>query len=135
MMTAQSLKIAADISNASKVIDFVENALTDNHISIKLLQRILICTDEIYANIAQYAHAGSTEIRCMVSETQVCVEFSDDGVPYNPLDAREPDVTLSADERKIGGYGIHIVKKLMDEVRYNFTDNKNHLSIIIYIHE
>ena len=59
--------------------------------------------------------------------------FIDGGIPYNPLEKEDPDVTLSAEERKIGGLGIYIVKKNMDEMRYEYSDEKNHLSMKKYL--
>ncbi len=134
-MTTHKLQIAADSANTSSVLAFVEDSLTSDQVPIKLRQKILICTDEIFANIVQYSSAILTEIQCSVSETQVTVKFTDDGIPYNPLNAPAPDILQSAEERKIGGYGIHIVKKLMDEVRYDDTDKKNNLTIVKYIHQ
>ena len=134
-MTTHKLQIAADSANTSSVLAFVEDSLTSDQVPIKLRQKILICTDEIFANIVQYSHASLTEIQCSVSETQVTVKFTDDGIPYNPLNAPAPDILQPAEERKIGGYGIHIVKKLMDEVRYDDTDKKNTLTIVMYIHQ
>ena len=121
----KTLQIAPDSANTSKVLEFVENALADAGISMKISQKFLICTDEIFANIAQYSRATTAEIRCDVGDGSAMLEFCDDGTPYNPLETAAPDTTLSAAERTIGGYGIHIVKKLMDDVKYEYRDGRN----------
>ena len=59
----------------------------------------------------------------------VVITFMDNGVPYDPLANEDPDITLSADERGIGGLGIYIVKKSMDEITYEYKDGKNILKI------
>ena len=56
--------------------------------------------------------------------------FIDSGVPYNPLKKDDPDTTLSAEDRKIGGLGIFLVKKSMDDMRYEFKDGKNILTLV-----
>ena len=127
-MKTYQLKTEASASNTPAVLDFVERTLNGEHIALKIIQRLLICTDEIYANIAQYSHADTAEVRCMISEDQVTLEFSDNGIPYNPLENPEPDVTQSAEDRTIGGYGIHIVKKFTNAVEYSYRENRNILS-------
>ena len=130
-MKTQFLQIAANPSNTAKVLEFVEDALNNEHIPVKTIHKVLICTDEIFANIAQYAHADATEIRCSVSDNQVILEFIDDGIPYNPLETPEPDIAQSAEERTIGGCGIHIVRKLVNHIEYKYIDQKNVLSFSI----
>ena len=132
-MKTQILHIEATSQNTSAVLEFVENTLLNEHIPLKLVQKLLICTDEIYANITQYANATFVKIQCSVSENQVILEFKDDGIPYNPLNAPPPDTSLSPEERPLGGYGIHIVKKLADHVQYQSIDNQNVLSITFRI--
>lgn len=127
-MKTYQLSTEANASDTQAVLDFIENTLNGEHISLKIIQRLLICTDEIYANIAQYSNADTAEIRCMISEDQVTLEFSDNGIPYNPLENPEPDVTKPAEDRTIGGYGIHIVKKFTNSIEYCYRENRNILS-------
>ena len=132
-MKTYQLQTEANASNTAAVLAFVENTLAGEHIPMKIIQRLLICTDEIYANIAQYSQADSAEIKCMISETEVTLEFADNGIPYNPLENPEPDVTGTAEERNIGGYGIHIVKKFTNSIDYRYADRKNVLSFSMVI--
>ncbi len=90
-----------------------------------------VAVDEIFSNIARYAYnpeTGGATVRVAVGE-DVTIEFEDSGVAYDPLAADDPDVTLSAEEREIGGLGLFMVKKMMDAVKYRRDGNKNILTI------
>ncbi len=90
-----------------------------------------IAADEIFSNIARYAYypeTGEAIVRICVDD-DITVEFEDCGIAYNPLSAQSPDITLSADEREIGGLGLFMVKNLMDSVEYKRAANKNILTI------
>ena len=101
---------------------------------MRVITQINVAVDELFSNIANYAYkpkTGQATVSLAVSDDgkTVTVTFTDSGVPYNPLAKKDPDVTLSADERQIGGLGIYMVKKTMDDVTYEFKDGKNILSI------
>lgn len=85
--------------------------------------------DEISTNILQYSGARTMELRCVASADEITITFADDGIPYNPLEREDPDITLSAEERAIGGLGIFMVKKIMDTVEYAYRDGKNLLTV------
>lgn len=96
--------------------------------------QIDIAIDELFGNIAHYAYnpdIGSATVRVEVKENPlaVIVTFIDHGVQYDPLATEDPDTTLSTEERKIGGLGIYIVKKSMDEITYEYKDGQNILTI------
>ena len=123
------LMIDATLDNVDAVLDFINERLTD--CPPKIRNRISIAVDEIFANIARYAYhpaTGAATVRITVAE-DVTIEFEDQGMAYNPLTAGEPDITLSVEEREIGGLGIYLVKNLMDSVEYRREDGKNILVI------
>ena len=96
--------------------------------------QIDIAIDELFGNIAHYAYnpdVGSATVRVEVTENPlaVTVTFIDHGIPYDPLASKEPDISLSAEERQIGGLGIYMVKKSMDEISYEYREGKNILKI------
>ena len=96
--------------------------------------QINIAIDEILSNIINYGYPdGSGPVTVTVIEKddphRVCIRFEDEGIPYNPLVRNDPDVTLSAEERSIGGLGIFVVKKTMDDVRYVYENGSNILTI------
>lgn len=96
--------------------------------------QIDIAIDELFGNIAQYAYnpeTGPATVRVEVSDApiSVTITFMDHGVPYDPLQKEDPDITLSAEERGSGGLGIFMVKKTMDEITYEYKDGQNILRI------
>jgi anti-sigma regulatory factor (Ser/Thr protein kinase) len=97
--------------------------------------QIDVAVDELFGNIARYAYpegAGRATVRIEPDpeRQEVSITFLDRGIPYDPLQKEDPDVTLSAEERKIGGLGIYIVKKSMDAVSYRYEDGQNILCIL-----
>ena len=96
--------------------------------------QIDIAIDELFGNIAHYAYkpdVGEATVRVEVVEDPmaVLITFIDKGVPYDPLAKADPNTTLSAEEREIGGLGIYMVKKTMDEITYEYRDGQNILAI------
>ena len=96
--------------------------------------QIDIAIDELFSNIAHYAYhpgVGPATVRVEVVEDPmaVVITFIDEGVPYDPLSTEDPDTSLSAEERQIGGLGIYMVKKSMDEVVYEYKEGRNILRI------
>lgn len=91
----------------------------------------IMALDEIYCNITRYSHARQAQLRLTRLGDSVMLSFSDDGIPYNPLQAPTPDVTLSAEEREEGGLGIFMVRKLMSQVDYQYKDNRNCLTLTL----
>ena len=96
--------------------------------------QIDVAVEEIFVNIARYAYTsgeGMARIRLDTDSEpgQMLITFIDSGIPFNPLEVREPDVTLAAHERQIGGLGIFMVRKSMDDVKYKYADNKNILTL------
>ena len=102
--------------------------------SPKARMQIELAVEEIFVNIANYAYApeiGRATVRVVVSDEPltVTITFLDRGVPYDPLKKDDPDVTLSAADREIGGLGIFMTKKVMDDVSYEYKDGQNILTL------
>ena len=130
----KELNIAATVENIETVTDFVNEQLESLDCPMKAQMQIDIAIDELFGNIAQYAYnpeIGQATVRVEVIEEplSVVITFIDNGVPYDPLAKADPDTTLSADEREIGGLGIYMVKKSMDEITYEYNDGQNILKI------
>ena len=97
-----------------------------------------IAIDEIFGNIAHYAYGdkvGKATVRIEEYDNPkaIGITFIDSGVAYNPLEKEDPDITLSAEEREIGGLGIYMVKKNMDTMEYEYSQGQNKLLIKKYI--
>ena len=130
----KELTIAATVENIETVTDFVNEQLEALDCPIKAQMQIDIAIDELFGNIAHYAYnpeIGKATVRVEVIEDPlaVTITFIDNGVPYDPLAKADPDTTLSAEERDIGGLGIYMVKKSMDEIAYEYKDGQNILKI------
>ena len=128
------LNIDAEVSNLDKVLAFVDEKLESYGCLPKTQMQIDIAVEEIFVNIASYAYNPEKGSAAISVETQedplaVIITFTDGGVPYDPLKKPDPDVTLSAEKRQIGGLGIYMVKKSMDNVTYEYKDGKNILTI------
>ena len=96
---------------------------------MKNITRVNIAADEIFSNIVQYSGATAAQVECEVAENRAIIRFLDNGSPYDPTAQPEPDTTLSAEERELGGLGIFMVKKSMDRVSYEYTQGWNILTI------
>ncbi len=111
-----------------EVMSFVEEKLEEYGCTMKAIMQISVCVEEIFVNIAHYAYGegiGSMTLSLSSQDNKVCLVFSDNGVPFDPLAKEDPDITLSAEERPVGGLGIFMVKKVMDEVDYEYRDGRN----------
>lgn len=129
----QSIVVPAEIKEMNKVTEFVSHILEANDCSVKARIQLEVAIDEIMSNIVHYAYEGATgevTVECDVVEGTARICFIDSGVPYDPLKKKDPDVTLSASEREIGGLGIFMVKKSMDDLSYEYKDRCNRLTLI-----
>jgi anti-sigma regulatory factor (Ser/Thr protein kinase) len=130
----KELTIAATVENIEVVTDFVNQQLELLECPMKAQMQIDIAIDELFSNIAHYSYnpeVGQATVRVEVVENPlaVTITFIDNGIPYDPLAKEDPDLTLSAEERQIGGLGIYMVKKSMDEITYEYKDGQNILCI------
>jgi len=133
------LTIPALIERVEEVLGFAENTARVMGLDAKQINNVVIAVEEIFVNIASYAYLsnasstrlcdGEVTISVSTDSGRFIIEFADSGMPYDPLAKAEPDTTLSIDEREIGGLGIFMVKKLMDDVCYKYEDGKNILTI------
>lgn len=130
----EEMTVNATVENIEKVTDFVNTTLESYDCPMKAMTQIDIAIDELFGNIAYYAYnpdVGPATVRIEVIDKplSVVITFVDNGVPYDPLAKSDPDITKSAEEREIGGLGIYLVKKSMDDVSYEYKDGQNILRI------
>lgn len=139
-MKVYELDIMAENENLSQVQSFIGRYLEKVNCPMKAQMQMELAAEEIFVNIASYAYApekGRAVVRVEVSDDPVTVTltFIDQGTPYDPLKRKEPDVTLPAEERGIGGLGIFLTKKTMDDVSYEYRDGQNILTLKKKINE
>lgn len=130
----KTITAEAIVENIETISDFVERELEAVDCPMKPQMQIRVAMDELLSNVVRYAYTpgtGSVTVGFEFDEAQrlVTLTFIDEGIPYDPLQKEDPDVTLSAEERGIGGLGIFLVRKTMDGMKYRREDGKNILQI------
>ena len=130
----RELTVEASTENLSKVTAFIDELLEQADCPLKTRMQIELAVEEIFVNIAHYAYApekGDATVRVGLTEKprSVRISFIDRGKPYDPLAAADPDVSVPAADRRIGGLGVFLVKKTMDDVQYIYEDGQNILTI------
>ena len=122
--------MSPSLESLAQVLEFFEGILTEQGAPTRVIYQVNVAADEIFSNIARYSGATEAQVSCETEEDQVVLRFTDNGRPYDPTKQEEPDTTLSAEERSIGGLGIHMVRKMMDEISYEYADGRNHLTLV-----
>lgn len=122
------------LTELSNVTAFVEAELEKAECPMKTQMTVSVCVEEVFVNIAHYAYpdkVGTAEVRVDVDSEKksVVICFMDNGIPFDPLEKSEPDIALPAEKRQIGGLGIYMVKKLSDELSYEYADGWNVLTM------
>jgi anti-sigma regulatory factor (Ser/Thr protein kinase) len=129
-MKTLTVKAGKDI--IGEVMDFMTAEMERHSFPANLQTDVLVAVEEILSNIADYAYPPGQEGDVTLSMSvagEAVVRFEDTGKPYNPLEKADPALDIPLMEREIGGLGIYFVKNLMDKVEYEYTDNKNVLTI------
>lgn len=117
--------------NLTEILRVLDEELESAGCDIDTRYEIDIAVEEIFVNISDYAYGGSPgPVRIQIEiEEGVTVTFIDEGVGFDPLKRADPDITLPEKERSVGGLGIYIVKKSMDEMTYRYDEGRNILTI------
>jgi len=133
MVKTYELTLEATVDSLPQVMGFLEQHLEEADCPMKAQMQLSVAAEEIYVNIAHYAYApgtGEATVRMEITDDPAAViTFIDRGIPFDPLAKPDPDVTLSAEERGIGGLGIYMTKKTMDDMRYERVDGQNILTL------
>ncbi len=130
----KEITLTATVENIRTATEFVDRQLEELNCPMKAQMEIDIAIDELFGNIAHYAYnpdVGPATVQVEVENDPlaVVITFVDGGIPYDPLKSADPDITLSAEERAVGGLGIFLVRKSMDEIAYEYKNGKNILKI------
>ena len=125
------ISLTPDAESVKTVAEFLDTTLEAWEIPMKVVSKLQIVADEIYSNIVRYSQAKNAKVTAVQNGTVLSLRFEDDGKPYDPTTAAEPDITASAEEREIGGLGIFIVRNMMDSMDYRYKDGHNVLTLSI----
>lgn len=130
----KTLVIRNDIDELNRLVVFLEELEEEWELPMGLIPSINLALEEALTNVIFYAYEKNTENEITVDFSRegkkLTIVITDTGKPYDPLQKEDPDVSLSAEDRPIGGLGIFLIKQIMDEVSYQRIENKNQLIMI-----
>lgn len=128
----ESRIFAADVKELDNLFEYSTRLLRILEFSNRDITMINTALEEVFVNVAKYAYddSGTVEVSLTNDKKKVIFVFKDSGKPFNPLEKDDPNINASSDEREIGGLGIFMVKKIMDEVEYEYKDNHNVLTLV-----
>lgn len=115
----------------SEVSAFLDSRVEDFSVPLKTGYSLKVVADELFSNIVYYSGAQTADILFRNEADSITLIFEDDGKPYNPMEAEEPDITAGIEDRKIGGLGLFMVKKMAQTVRYEYVAGKNRMTVIL----
>jgi len=121
----------ANVNELPNVISFTQRELEKFDFSFKIISGFNLVVEELFVNIANYAYVDKKDGKCKITidynkeDQKVILSLEDDGIQFNPLEREEPNINLSVEDRPIGGLGILLVKKNMDNIEYRYENNKN----------
>ena len=128
----------SELSHLYEMLDFVKNYPTHHVLCSKNLDKIILATEEALVNIIQHAYSqqekGAIEILCeeISSPSAIKIVIKDQGIPFNPLDYNSLPISSSffrPNQHMLGGYGINLLKEVMDHVEYVYLDGHNQLTL------
>lgn len=130
-----SIIVPANDDGPDAVTGFVQEQLAQHDCPDKALFQIEVAIEEIMVNIASYAKLSDddgVEVRCDILDDplRIVLQFLDRGIPFDPLATGDPDISPEALEERVGGLGIFMVRKMMDDVSYAYEDGKNTLTVL-----
>lgn len=127
----ETLEIQPDMQSIPRVKEFLTEQAGRLAVSSKQQNKLMIVVDEIYSNIIRYSGAKTASIFMGKEDEKLTLVFADDGIPYNPLENKEPDVHAALQDREIGGLGIFMVKRMVESAGYEYKDHRNKLTLIM----
>jgi anti-sigma regulatory factor (Ser/Thr protein kinase) len=128
----RSITLPNDIATISQLSEFVETVCEEKGLDMALTMNLNLALEEAVVNVMSYAYPdsqGNVKVDIMIDDQKVVSTLTDSGIPFDPTQKGDVDTTLPAEERPIGGLGIHLVKQIMDKVSYQYVGNQNILTL------
>lgn len=133
LQTGNGIILHNDVQEIPKLTEFVEETANQADLDMSVTMSLTLAIEEAVANVMKYAYpqgeVGSIEVNATLHEGSIVFTIKDNGTPFDPTLAKEPDLTLSAEDRNIGGLGIHLIRNIMDSVEYHYTGTQNVLTL------
>lgn len=134
-MVSQSIRLINDVSDVTKMSEWIDLLAEEVGLSMEKTFQLNLAMEEAVVNVMNYAYPGQKnmpiDIEVETLDDRLCIVIDDTGVPFDPTQQEEPDLTLSAEERPIGGLGIMLVRQFMQEISYEYKDGHNRLTLIM----
>lgn len=129
----RTLTLTNDLSTIPQLNEFLDLIFEEVGVDMEVCMSLNLAMEEAVVNVIDYAYpqgtSGSIDINVLADEDSIVFVIMDSGIPFDPTAAKEVDTTLPLEERPIGGLGIHLIRKIMDDVSYERRDNKNILTL------
>ena len=126
------IKYTATLENLHRFIEYARTTAVEAGFKSGEIDQIELALEEWLVNIINYSFpngGGEVCLECSLQDSFFVITLSDDGIPFNPLEKADPDISVPVDEREIGGLGIFLIKNLMDEVAYRYENGYNKLTL------
>jgi anti-sigma regulatory factor (Ser/Thr protein kinase) len=127
-----SITVPANNGSLTKLTEWLDGVLRGYRCPEAVSNQVMLANEEIFVNIASYAYpapGGEVTARIAKKGNLLALRYEDEGVPFNPLETPEPETNMPPEDRKIGGLGIFLVRKMMDNVKYERVNDKNRLTL------
>ncbi len=134
MKVLMTLALPAKLENLERWVKSVSDCAESQGFDRKRIREIEVAAEEALVNICNYSYpekTGGVEVVCKLDGDRFIIEIIDSGIPFDVTSLPDPDIMADADKRKIGGLGVFLIKKMVDEVRYRRENNRNILNLII----
>lgn len=135
VLTASTLELPAVLESLPRFTEFLSHFAQKAGFDMQKIHEIELASEEAIVNIVNYAYGdtpGTIEVTCRVEpDDRFLIEIADSGMPFDPLEAKKPDLDADIDKRPVGGLGIYLAEKLMDDMRYRRESDKNILTLVI----
>jgi serine/threonine-protein kinase RsbW len=128
-----SIRLPARLESVTEVRSFLRRKMSRWNLEAGLANRVELALEEALVNISRYAypnHPGEVEVHCCLGdEGQLHLEIHDWGLPYNPLERGRPDPSQDLASRRVGGWGVELIRRMVDDLKYTYAQGKNILSL------
>ncbi len=134
MKVLTTITLPAKLGNLEGWLKSVSDCAESQGFDRKRMREIEVATEEALVNICNHSYPeepGDAEVVCELDGNRFIIEIIDSGTPFDITSLPDPDVTADIDKRKIGGLGVFLLKKMVDEVRYRRENNRNILNLIV----
>ncbi len=135
MNTQSKIKLPAEVKHLRRLIQFVSACIREQRLSSEKIPEIELAVEEAFVNICSYAYpegSGDVEILCKKDNNKLVIKIIDEGIPFDVSSVPSPDMTGDISRRKVGGFGIHLIRNIVDELKYRREEKKNILTLIVY---